>query len=123
MGYRVEIELENVELPLSKKDEAIKILKELNKSWQKSNDWCQFDSGFTDLADIVNNIGFSCGENDTNFYIDEFEREKLGGHCEMFNSLAPVLDDCCIRFYEEDHIDWKIIIEDHKAETIYREEL
>ena len=123
MGYCVKMQLENVVIPEEKQDQAIKILTELNKKWIKENDWCRFDSYTADsLDEIIEEIGFSCSYyEDGSLEIEDFEREKLGGHEEMFIALSPVLEDCSIRFFGEDDNDWKIIIENHEFETIYRE--
>lgn len=122
MGYCVNMNLDNVEIPVSKEKEAVSILKKLNEKWLKTSDWCRFDSHMDSLIEIVEEIGFSCSSNDTHFVIEDFEREKLGDHEAMFIALAPVLEDCTVKIYGEDDTDWKIVIKDSKAEKIYRED-
>lgn len=123
MGYCVQMELRNVKIPLSKKKEAVKILKALNETWHKNSDWCRFDANIKNLAEILEEVGFSIEETDTHLQIKYFEQEKLGDHENMFEKLAPLLEDCEIVYEGEDGHDWKQVIKDHKVKVIYREAL
>ena len=121
MGYCVQMTLENVEIPKTKEKQALEILNKLNESWLRTNDWCRFNPS-ENLLDVLEDLGFETEESDSFYKITEFYREKLGDHCNMFKKLAAVLENCQIKFYGEDDVDWKIVIKDHESETIYRED-
>jgi len=116
MGYCVEMELEDVKFPLSKAEEVKEVLRKLNIKWHNMSDWCRYDGTLTDITDIFEDIGFEAYETAVYVCIVEFEREKLGDHQNMFEKLAPFLEDCSITFSGEDGETWKVVVKDHKVE-------
>ncbi len=106
MGYSVNIELEGVKFKKSNSKEVVKILKELNKTWMETSDWCRFSMGLNDVMEIIEDIGFSVSEADGYIIIEEFDRENLGDHQNMFASLAKYLENCKISYSGEDGNNW-----------------
>lgn len=123
MGYCIDMELRDVKFNKQHVDVITSILKELNVEWLKSNDWCRFTTYNENLLDIIEEIGFETRSTDNYIYLTDFCREKLGDHENMFNNLAPYLEDCQIVIEGEDGEDWRLDIKDGSMSKYYREDL
>lgn len=122
MGYCVDMELRNVSFEKDKTEEIKAVLLCLNEVWLRTNDWCRFNPS-EDIIEILENIGFDAEESDSVININYFIAEKLGDHENMFEKMAPYMNDCQIVIYGEDGTDWRLDIEDGEMSKIYRDEL
>lgn len=124
MGYEVHIELREVKFKKEHTENVIGVLKVLNQKWQAKSDWCRFDDSLEDIHEIIEDIGFSTSESDGFIKFEDFEREKLGDHENMFAKLAPFLEEGSVIVYcgEDDH-DWKQTVVNGKVEVYHRENI
>jgi hypothetical protein len=124
MGYCVEIELRNVKFKKEHWKEVREKLVKWNEGYLKPNsDWLRFDSSLETAEEIFEDMRYSAGEFGDYIEIGEFEGEKLGSDEEMFEMLAPYLEDCEIVYEGEDGNDWKQTIKDGKVSVVERERL
>lgn len=131
MGYCVEMEINNCYIREEHYKDVIDVLNKLNEKWHRTNDWCRFNVNPSDfdsdqelLVEIFDDIGFSTHTDNHGIGIEDYEREKLGSHEDMFESLAPYfMYDCEIKIFGEDQEDWKLVIKDKKFRKVYRESL
>ena len=123
MGYCIEVETENFSFDVRKADEVLTAIKRgiIDEKITEER-WIDFNVllNVGTVEEAFEELRFELYEKDNKYKIDYFSGEKLGGYeLELFQCIAPYVDDGYLEYIGEDGEKWRYIFKNGECKEVY----
>ena len=122
MGYCIEVKTENFSFDVSKADELMNSVKREFKEGNIDSRWIYTEEVINSetIEDMFGELRFELYKDGDKYRIDYFRGEKLDGcELELFQCIAPYIDDGYLEYIGEDGEKWRYIFKNGECKEVY----